>query len=57
MNVPYSILLIAITAGITFMLRAFPFLIFRGKKQLPALSMTLPASCRLLLLLFLLFIV
>lgn len=36
MNIPHSVLLIAITAIITFILRAFPFLIFHGKKQLPA---------------------
>ena len=35
-NISHSILLIAIAAFITFLLRAFPFLIFRGKQEMPA---------------------
>lgn len=34
-NVSHSILLIAIAAVMTFLLRAFPFLIFRGKQGMP----------------------
>lgn len=36
-NVSHSILLIAITAVITFILRAAPFIIFNGKREMPAL--------------------
>ena len=35
MNASHSILLIAISAGITFLIRAFPFLVFK-KRQMPA---------------------
>lgn len=35
MNTGHSILLIAIASGITFLIRAFPFLVFR-KRQMPA---------------------
>lgn len=34
-NVPHSILLIAICALVTFALRAFPFVIFGGKREMP----------------------
>ena len=35
MNTGHSILLIAIASGITFLIRAFPFLVFK-KRQMPA---------------------
>ena len=35
MNTEHSILLIAIASGITFLIRAFPFLVFK-KRQMPA---------------------
>lgn len=34
-NIPYSILLIFIAAFFTFVLRAIPFLLFRGTHQMP----------------------
>ena len=34
-SVLYSIILIAITAVVTFSLRAFPFMVFGGKRQMP----------------------
>ena len=47
MNTGHSILLIAIASGITFLIRAFPFLVFR-KRQMPAflkdIDVTIPTS-------------
>lgn len=40
-NVSHSILLIAITALITFILRAIPFLIFHGKQGMPVFVKTI----------------
>ena len=37
MNTTHSILLIAVVAAVTFLLRVLPFWIFRGKRETPAL--------------------
>lgn len=36
-NVPHSLLLVGITALVTYLLRAIPFWIFNGKKSMPPL--------------------
>lgn len=47
MNPSHSILLIAIASGITFLIRALPFLVFK-KRQMPAFHQrNLPTNCRL----------
>lgn len=52
MNTGHSILLIAIASGITFLIRAFPFLVFK-KRQMPGFPLKKsPIKRRLLLLLF-----
>lgn len=35
-SIPYSLLLVGITALVTYLLRAVPFWIFRGKNTMPA---------------------
>ena len=44
MNTGHSILLIAIASGITFLIRAFPFLVFK-KRQMPAIIAVLVIYC------------
>lgn len=34
-NIPHSILLIVITAIVTFLIRAFPFIVFRNGRKMP----------------------
>lgn len=51
MNTGHSILLIAIASGITFLIRAFPFLVFKKRQMRLSLKKS-PTNCRLLLLLF-----
>ena len=44
MNPSHSILLIAIASGITFLIRALPFLVFK-KRQMPAIIAVLVIYC------------